>query len=69
VSVSRLGARRHWISDIFVGGSTGFLIGRYIYKRYHDPSLPGSPVQRNGFSRLVPDVGFGMRGPALTWAW
>jgi membrane-associated phospholipid phosphatase len=69
VSISRLGARRHWLSDIFVGGSTGFLIGRYIYKRHHDPSLPGSPVNRTTASRLIPDVGFGMRGATLTWAW
>src|SRR4051794_28095942 len=32
VSASRLSARRHWLSDIFVGGSTGFLLGRYVYR-------------------------------------
>jgi membrane-associated phospholipid phosphatase len=69
VSVSRVSARKHWFSDIFVGGSTGFLIGRYIYKRRHDPSLPGSPVERGNGSRFAPDVGFGMGGPTLTWAW
>lgn len=69
VSASRVSGRRHWLSDIFVGGSTGFLIGRYIYKRHHDPNLPGSEVRRTGGSRLVPDVGFGITGPTLTWAW
>lgn len=69
VSLSRIGARRHWVSDIFVGGSTGFLIGRYIYKHHHDPNLPGSPVSRSANSRLVPDVGFGRGGPTLSWTW
>ena len=32
VSASRLSAEKHWVSDIFVGGSMGFLVGRYIYK-------------------------------------
>src|SRR5262249_50081788 len=41
VSLSRMGARQHWVSDIFVGGSMGFMIGRYIYKQHHDPDLPG----------------------------
>ena len=67
ISVSRLSARRHWASDIFVGGCTGFLIGRYIYKQRHDPSLPGSPTRRVVGSRLMPDIGFGLHGPTLSW--
>jgi membrane-associated phospholipid phosphatase len=69
VSASRVSARRHWVSDIFVGGSTGFLIGRHIYKRRHNPELPGSPVDTPRATGLIPDVGFGPRGPALTWSW
>jgi membrane-associated phospholipid phosphatase len=69
VAMSRVSARRHWVSDIFVGGSTGFLIGRYVYRRRHDPSLPGSPVERSRATLLTPQVGFGMRGPTLTWSW
>ncbi|MEP7351735.1 MAG: phosphatase PAP2 family protein [Acidobacteriota bacterium] len=65
VSASRLSARRHWVSDIFVGGSIGFLIGRFTYKRNHDPKLPGSPVSRQ--SRLIPDVGVGGANVVLTW--
>src|SRR5262249_19978306 len=30
VAFSRLSGRNHWASDIFVGSSTGFLIGRYL---------------------------------------
>jgi membrane-associated phospholipid phosphatase len=67
VSASRVSARRHWASDIFVGGSTGFLIGRYMYKRNHDPKLPGSPVNRTRARRLVPEIGFGATGATLSW--
>ncbi len=65
VAASRLSAQRHWVSDIFVGGSMGFLIGRYVYKNHHDPNLPGSPVSRT--SRLLPEFGFGRRGLVLLW--
>ena len=67
ISASRVSARRHWASDIFVGGSTGFLIGRYIYKRRHDPNLPGSPTRSVTGSRLIPEIGFGLGGPTLSW--
>ncbi len=67
ISVSRLSARRHWMSDIFVGGSAGFLIGRFVYKRHHNSALPGSPVKRT--AKLIPQVGFGMGGPQLSWVW
>lgn len=66
ISVSRLSARRHWASDIFVGGSLGFLIGRYVYKHHHDPNLPGNPGYRT--SRLMPDVSFGNRRVGLYWS-
>jgi len=65
VALSRMSARRHWVSDIFVGGSMGFMIGRYVYKEHHDPDLPGSPVQRT--SRLRPSLGFGPQGAGLYW--
>lgn len=67
ISASRLSARRHWISDIFVGGSLGFLIGRYVYKSHHDPSLPGSPVRRA--SRMMPKIGVGGGSVQLAWQW
>lgn len=66
VSASRLSARRHWLSDIFVGGSTGFLLGRYVYRKHHDPSLPGSPVMR---TRLIPDFGLSHNALVLAWHW
>jgi membrane-associated phospholipid phosphatase len=67
ISLSRLSARRHWVSDIFVGGSMGFLIGRFVYKRHHNPDLPGSPVHNRRIAKLVPEIGLGMQGPELRW--
>jgi membrane-associated phospholipid phosphatase len=67
VAASRLGAHRHWFADVFVGGSTGFLLGRYVYKKHHDPGLPGSPVQRT--HHWKPDIGIGRSGVALAWRW
>jgi membrane-associated phospholipid phosphatase len=66
ISLSRLSARRHWASDIFVGGSLGFLIGRYVYKHHHNPNLPGSPGYR--ISRLIPnDFTFADARVGLYW--
>lgn len=65
VAASRLSAQRHWVSDIVVGGSTGFLIGRYVYKRHHDPSLPGSPVSLT--NRFVPQVSVSTTTLSLDW--
>lgn len=67
ISASRVSARRHWASDIFVGGSMGFLIGRHIYRHRHNPDLPGSIVRPGRVRRLAPELGFGMSGPSLTW--
>ena len=65
VSLSRVGANRHWVSDIVVGGSVGFLIGRYVYKRHHDPTLPGGTVPPR--NRLVPQVSVDATTVALNW--
>jgi membrane-associated phospholipid phosphatase len=62
ISASRVSAQRHWLSDIVCGGTTGFILGRFVYKRHHDSSLPGSPV-----TRAVPRVGFTGSRIALDW--
>ena len=59
ISVSRLSARRHWASDIFVGGSLGFMMGRATFRRYHPNGLSG---------KLMPTIGTSRTGPALAWA-
>jgi len=65
ISISRLSARRYWASDIFVGGSLGFLLGRYTYKHHHDPKLPGSPGYRT--ARLMPEIIATSRNVGLYW--
>jgi membrane-associated phospholipid phosphatase len=65
VAASRLSAQKHWVSDIFVGGSMGFLVGRYIYKVHHDPRIDGISPRRA--ERFIPNVGYGRRGVTLTW--
>jgi membrane-associated phospholipid phosphatase len=49
VSLSRVSARKHFFSDVFVGGTLGYLIGRYVYRSHHDPArkwslAPGAHV-------------------------
>jgi len=66
VTVSRAGAHQHWVSDLFVGGALGFLIGRYVYKTHHDPNVSGGAA-KHFVSRLRPEFGIGENGPALYW--
>ena len=42
VSMSRIPGRKHFPSDVVVGGALGWLIGRQIYNAHHDPDLEGS---------------------------
>lgn len=62
VAISRVGARRHWLSDVFAGGSLGFMMGRFTYKRHHPGQ--GQPTLKTA---LTPEVGFSPYGPALNW--
>jgi hypothetical protein len=39
VSTSRFAAQKHYASDIVVGGTMGWFIGRYVYKTHQDHSL------------------------------
>jgi hypothetical protein len=42
ISYSRLRARQHFPSDVFVGGMIGDLVAQNVYSRHHDPELGGS---------------------------
>jgi len=42
VSASRVTSRQHFASDVLVGGTLGWLIGRQLYRRHHDRELPGA---------------------------
>jgi membrane-associated phospholipid phosphatase len=41
VSFSRIRARQHFPSDVFIGGIVGDMIGQQIFSRHHDPELGG----------------------------
>ena len=57
ISASRMGAQRHFLSDVVAGGSIGYLIGGWLYNRHHDPMLGGAPVRRRSLA-IRPDVQF-----------
>jgi membrane-associated phospholipid phosphatase len=57
VSASRMGANRHFLSDVVAGGSLGYLIGGFLYNRHHDSTLGGAPVRGRGIA-IRPDVQF-----------
>jgi membrane-associated phospholipid phosphatase len=42
ISYSRLRARQHFPSDVFVGGLIGDLVAQNVYSRHYDPELGGS---------------------------
>lgn len=42
VSVARITAQQHYASDVLVGSTFGYLIGRKIYRDHHNPELPGA---------------------------
>jgi hypothetical protein len=45
VTYSRMRARQHFPSDIFVGGMMGQMIAQDVYSRHHDPELGGGEWQ------------------------
>ena len=41
VSAARVASRDHFPSDVFVGSTLGWFIGRQVYAAHHDAELPG----------------------------
>ncbi len=50
VSVSRIGAQRHFPTDVIAGGALGHFIGSWLYDRHHDRALEGAGVRALGLS-------------------
>jgi membrane-associated phospholipid phosphatase len=65
IAASRLSGQKHWMSDIFVGSTMGFLVGRYVYKHHHDPRIDG--VNPRLSDRIVPQFGLTSKGLTLLW--
>jgi membrane-associated phospholipid phosphatase len=41
VSASRVEAKQHFPSDALVGSALGWLVGEYVYRQHHDPTIAG----------------------------
>lgn len=72
VAASRLSARRHWLSDIVVGGSAGWVIGHFTYQRNHKLKFPGGTGSSTSSApskvqRFIPQVGIGGTTFRLSW--
>lgn len=56
VSAARVGARRHFPSDVVLGSTLGWLIGRETYRRHHNRELPGTSWGDSGVTiERIPD--------------
>ena len=67
VAASRLSAEKHWVSDLFVGSTLGFLIGRYVFKTHHDPRIDGEIPTRS--DRAIPTFGITAHQATVAWNW
>ncbi|HEY6969710.1 MAG TPA: capsule assembly Wzi family protein [Candidatus Angelobacter sp.] len=54
ISLARVTGKQHFPSDVFVGGTIGYLIGRHVYSAHHDPDL--DLVNYGEFVRESPKV-------------
>ncbi len=45
VSLARVAAGQHFLSDVFIGGLIGYQVGRQIYKSRHNTNLDALPVE------------------------
>lgn len=64
IAFSRASGRDHWTSDLFAGAFGGILVGRWVYREHHDPTLPGSPGKQSALTH--PDIAIG-NGVQLAW--
>jgi len=59
VGIARYTGRKHFLSDVLAGAAMGYGIGRYVYRKHHDPtldSLDGKQTSSLFHSRLFPLV-------------
>lgn len=56
VSLSRFSGRNHFLSDVLGGSALGFLIGRYVVNRYHDPDVDSPRPKKKSTTFLHPTI-------------
>jgi membrane-associated phospholipid phosphatase len=44
ISIARVTGRQHFPTDVVIGSALGYGIGRYVYRKHHDPDLPGMDI-------------------------
>ncbi len=54
ISATRVTAKQHFPSDVFVGAVIGYLTSEYVYRKHHDPDLPGGPWELPGVRQDSP---------------
>src|ERR1700726_4477088 len=42
VSITSVGSKQHFPSDVLVGSALGWMVSEYVYRTHHDPGLGGS---------------------------
>jgi membrane-associated phospholipid phosphatase len=71
VSAARIGAQRHFVSDVLAGALIGNLIGAFVYRKHHDPALGGAPIKPRSRAIPTPGIQFSPRSRtyalSLTW--
>lgn len=67
IGVSRFTAQRHYLSDVLVGSTLGFLIGRYVYETHH--VLPGPGERAVKWPLISPQMDRRARSYGVTLAW
>lgn len=45
IGAARVDAKQHFPSDVLIGSAIGWLMGEYVYRAHHDPSLGGDERQ------------------------
>jgi Capsule assembly protein Wzi/PAP2 superfamily len=43
ITATRINAKEHFPSDVFVGAALGYLTSEYVYRHHHNPDLRGGP--------------------------
>ena len=46
ISLARVGGQKHFPSDVFIGGTIGYLVGKSVYKNDHDPEVDYGTFER-----------------------
>ena len=54
ISATRITAKQHFPSDVFVGAAIGYLTSEFVYRRHHNPDLPGGPWELPAVRRDTP---------------